>query len=1162
MPRKHKNKHFLRRLFRVKDADGGFFENFTALSWKQENRRLQASRVCEAEKEHLPPIEPDLGITAPEFKIGKKDWERLYVEVLYTIKHKIGASSADYVTYTTDLYEYAQKAFQMSPEHHRRLFVVAQDEKPPIPVLNVVVVEAQGLEAKDPNGFSDPYCMLGILQGCLQESRRNSSDEEMERGRSSPRRQGLRKFGASFKRRDRTRSNSISENLPAKFIRTTTVKPHTLNPKWNEQFRLDIDDVHTEKLHLDIWDHDDESSVFDAARKLNEVSGFKGLGRYFKQIYQSARSEENKDDFLGCVTIPIEEIPSNGLDKFFPLQGRTARSTIQGQIRLKLSLGTRGDRETSAAEDNWKEVLEHQQLLWLFIEHELKNYEGKSYEWTGDLPKPAQTILLQHAIQGNVTEFQQVLCRWLMYSRKYVEVPLDLAVLHKLLDEVNTAWKNSDTNLAKDEEAALTETFNVFIDYCLAQVRKCRDLFPPGNQQSHHKLIYLLKCLDLIHNMDVFKRCCPFRHNLHVEITNTIKRGTLDWFNNMNAFTLPQVPTEENILNGLNELANALNSDLQKSVSVYNEIFESNVKVSYSTVVYKQLEKLLADLVAKKLHKVEENVGYKVQETCTKVSVTDGGAESQTLELGTAMFELYLNLQEFVRFRDKLPQNERTQLVISNYHLWFSDVIDQWFTVAKVKARQRIKKALELDKIQCVDNLVKYSTSAVDTVTCFSQIKQFWFQLSWPDLAGSYPFIIKLLQDICSGAEFYANLCHQNLVDSGYYDEEGPFDVTEQLCITINNIEHVRTAIRPLLDELGVEEILKNVADREGEKSASQCRETVNSLLHNSEEQVLSKIIYIADAVSGKMCQEIKTHIFHLAWTPEKMEADVYPLINYLDNNLKTLYNNMFRANFDRILESIWKVVLQELTSTAKSNIGENMNFFQRLLDSLKHIVDFFHAENTGLSLDALYCPAYRDLEQFLSLQKTDTNQLIEKYVCQRIEEQEGPKEEELGYLTVKTIFNPGSDSLCVDVLNARELRPLDTNGFSDPFVIIELVPRHLYPECPPQRTKVQKKTLYPLFDESFEFTITINRSKLKCSALCFTVMDHDVVTKNDFEGEVYLPLRNVPGVCEEQEKDPKLMELPLIQPREKNEILAVLEARTWDKTAQDFAKEQRAKLS
>ncbi|GBL78568.1 BAI1-associated protein 3 [Araneus ventricosus] len=121
--------------------------------------------------------------------------------------------------------------------------------QPPIPVLNVTVIEATGLEAKDPNGTSDPYCMLGIQPDPDSEKRKQDAEEENNSNSGGLR--GLKRFGASFKKRDR-RDRSNSEILPAKLIRTTKVKPETLSPKWREKFRLDIDDIRSDRFHLDI----------------------------------------------------------------------------------------------------------------------------------------------------------------------------------------------------------------------------------------------------------------------------------------------------------------------------------------------------------------------------------------------------------------------------------------------------------------------------------------------------------------------------------------------------------------------------------------------------------------------------------------------------------------------------------------------------------------------------------------------------------------------------------------------------------------------------------------------------------------------------------------------------------------------------------------------
>lgn len=55
--------------------------------------------------------------------------EQLYVEVLYTITNKVGASTGQYAHYKEDLYSYAQEAFGIPNDVHRKFMAIASEEK-------------------------------------------------------------------------------------------------------------------------------------------------------------------------------------------------------------------------------------------------------------------------------------------------------------------------------------------------------------------------------------------------------------------------------------------------------------------------------------------------------------------------------------------------------------------------------------------------------------------------------------------------------------------------------------------------------------------------------------------------------------------------------------------------------------------------------------------------------------------------------------------------------------------------------------------------------------------------------------------------------------------------------------------------------------------------
>lgn len=170
------------------------------------------------------------------------------------------------------------------------------------------------------------------------------------------------------------------------------------------------------------------------------MKSLKGLDRYFKQIAQSARasasnsagcvggnsngdaSSMNVDDFLGSVNVPLDELASSGVDRWFELDGRSEHKKAEGRLHLRLKLATREDRggflssssTASGEENNFNDFKQHEHILETFVQYELERRQytvggAKNSEWSGELGREAETILHQHAIQGDLTDFQIVL---------------------------------------------------------------------------------------------------------------------------------------------------------------------------------------------------------------------------------------------------------------------------------------------------------------------------------------------------------------------------------------------------------------------------------------------------------------------------------------------------------------------------------------------------------------------------------------------------------------------------------------------------------------------------------------------------------------------------------------------------------------------------------
>ena len=176
-----------------------------------------------------------------------------------------------------------------------------------------------------------------------------------------------------------------------------------------------------------------------------------------------------------------------------------------------------------------------------------------------------------------------------------------------------------------------------------------------------------------------------------------------------------------------------------------------------------------------------------------------------------------------------------------------------------------------------------------------------------------------------------------------------------------------------------------------------------------------------------------------------------------------------------------------------------------------------FWSDGQGIPFRELKSEAAESVMEVLKVNKVSTSEVIDKFYIELMEQQDQLDIEtsKWGTITFKVFIS--KTNLYVYVLNCRNLKPLDSNGSSDPYVRIELKPDHQFENstCVAQESAVHNDTLYPLIDQKFQLDISKGADSDfgEGAVLLFTVIDKDRVTQSDIEGEALFSIYDIPSV-------------------------------------------------
>ncbi|XP_052451822.1 protein unc-13 homolog B isoform X2 [Carassius gibelio] len=489
---------------------------------------------------------------------------------------------------------------------------------------------------------------------------------------------------------------------------------------------------------------------------------------------------------------------------------------------------------------------------------------------------------------------------------------------------------------------------------------------------------------------------------------------------------------------------------------------------------------------------------------------------------------------------------------VPEYPSWFLPFVLQWLAENEEVSMEFMHGALERDKregFQQTSEHALFSCSVVDIFTQLNQSFEIIKKLDCPDPAVVAQYNRRFAKTITKVLLQYCAILAKSF--SSYCEKE------KTPCVLMNNVQQMRVLLEKMFESMGAKQLDSEAAD-----ILNDLQGKLNSVLDNLSGMFAKSFQARMNACVCQMAEilyQIKGPLNQNSRNTAEADADnaLRPLMEFLDTNLSIFADICDKTVLKRVLKDLWRNVLICMEKTivlpqSSDSIGAQLLIAAKELSKLKGGVEpkslsprqcviveaaldsiklFFHAGGNGLKKAYLEkSPELSSLRYALSLYTQTTDALIKAFVTtQHAQVQNGmgirftPKENVrpdrgsgverlIGEAVIQLDLSPPAGNteqkLCVRVIAVNDMT-WQTSGMFRPFVEVNLVGPQLTEKKRKFTTKSKNNSWNAKYNEAFQFVLGKGVS-LDCYEIQITVKDYCFGRADRVVGIAVLQLRDI----------------------------------------------------